>query len=233
MCCNVEAGISEIEKATKNGYTELTEHFYDFDETEGPTTDDDPQSRKSSRRSSRRSSYDLTVTSQSGGEMGVDSSSIYGGESIDIRISGPEDEAQRHAGKLLFEFNYTPESQKLSVTVIKAADVPSKARGGSSAIQVRLVLLPNKEQRFKTKVRPSSNPVFNETFLFVYVDQMVVNQSHVRIRIYGQERYNQGRLIGELIQPLKELNLFNQTGDDNQVWKTLTPRALTVSCFYV
>ena len=87
---------------------------------------------------------------------------------------------------------------------------------------------PTKEQRFKTKVRPASNPVFNETFLFMYVDQMVVNQCQVRIRIYGQERYNQGRLIGELIQPLKELNLFNQTAEDNQVWKTLAPRALTV-----
>ena len=229
MCCNLEAGLGEIEKATKNGYTELTEHFYDFDETEGPTTDDDPQSRKSSRRSSRRSSYDLTATSQSGGEMGgIDSSSIYGGESIDIRISGPEDEAQRHAGKLLFEFNYTPESQKLSVIVIKAADVPSKARGGSSAIQVRLVLLPNKEQRFKTKVRPASNPVFNETFSFMHVNHTTVNQSQMRIRIYGQERYNQGRLIGELIQPLKELNLLNQAEEENQVWKTLAPRALTV-----
>ncbi|XP_066923130.1 synaptotagmin-16-like isoform X4 [Clytia hemisphaerica] len=227
MCCNFEAGLGEIEKATKNGYTELTEHFYDFDETEGPTTDDDPQSRKSSRRSSRRSSYDLTATSQSGGEMGVDSSSIYGGESIDIRISGPEDEAQRHAGKILFEFNYTPETQKLSVTVIKAADVPSKARGGSSAIQVRLVLLPTKGQRFKTKVRPASNPVFNETFIFMYVDQIAISQFQIRIRIYGQERYNQGRLIGELIQPLKELNLFNPATEENQVWKTLAPRALT------
>jgi len=148
-------------------------------------------------------------------------------ESIDIRISGPEDEAQRHAGKILFEFNYTPETQKLSVTVIKAADVPSKARGGSSAIQVRLVLLPTKGQRFKTKVRQASNPVFNETFTFMYVDQIAISQFQIRIRIYGQERYNQGRLIGELIQPLKELNLFNPATEENQVWKTLAPRALT------
>jgi len=232
MCCNLEAGLDEIEKATKNGYTELTENFYDFDETEGPTTDDDPQSRKSSRRSSRRSSYDLTATSQSGGEMGIDSTSVYGGESIDIRINGPEDDSQRHAGKVLLDFNYTPETQKLVVTVIKAANVPSKARGGSSAIQIRLVLLPTKAQRFKTKVRPSSNSVFNETFSFTYIDQLAINQFHIRIRIYGQERYNQGRLIGELIQPLKELNLVNmngQTNDDTQVWKTLTPRSLTVS----
>lgn len=233
MCCNLESGIGELEKVAKNGYTELTENFYDFDETEGPTTDDDPQSRKSSRRSSRRSSYDLTATSQSGGEMGIDSSSIYGGESIDIRISGPEDDSQKHAGRILFEFSYAEATQKFTATVIKAADIPSKARGGSSAIQIRLVLLPTKGQRFKTKVRPASNPVFNETFTFMYVDQLAVNQFQLRIRIYGQERYNQGRLIGELIVPLRELDLMNsnKSSEDAQVWKVLAPRSLTVSLF--
>ena len=192
MCCSFEAGIGEPEKTTNDGYTELTANFYEFDETEGPTTDDDPQSRKSSRRSSRRSSYELTATSQSGGEVGLgDSASNYGGDSIDIRISGPEDDGIKHCGKVLLEFDYAEEVEKLSITVIKAAEIPSKQRGGSSAVQIRLVLLPIKSQRFKTKVRPSSNPVFNETFSFTMVDQLVLSQFSLRMRMYGQERYNQ------------------------------------------
>ena len=224
MCCNLEAGGDEPEKPTKNGYTELTENFYEFDETEGRTTDDDPQSRKSSRRSS------MTATSQSGGELGMgDSASNYGGESIDIRISGPEDDSGKQAGKVFLEFNYSISTQQLTVTVIKASDIPSKARGGASAVQIRLVLLPTKNHRFKTKVRPASNPVFNETFCFLYVDQLAINQFAMRIRMYGQERYNQGRLIGELIVLLKDLNLsISKSEEEKQVWKTLIPRALTV-----
>ena len=63
------------------------------------------------------------------------------------------------------------------------------------------------------------------------VDQYAINQSQLRIRIYGQERYNQGRLIGELILPLKELDLlnFNRSADDAQMWKVVAPRTLTVS----
>ncbi|XP_057316239.1 synaptotagmin-16-like isoform X3 [Hydractinia symbiolongicarpus] len=230
MCCNIEAGNGEAEKQTKNGYTELTDNFYEFDETEGRTTDEDPQSRKSSRRSSRRSSYDLTATSQSGGELtiGDSASNLTGNESIDIRISGPEDDMTRQAGKLLLEFNYSISTQQVAVTVIKAAEVPSKARGGASAIQIRMVLLPNRNQRFKTKVRPASNPIFNETFSFMYIDQLAINQSSIRIRIYGQERYNQGRLIGELILHLRDIDLsIGRDEEERKIWFPLLPRSLT------
>lgn len=234
MCCNLENNGEEKEAKTKDGYSQL-ESFYEFDETEGPTTDDDPQSRKSSRRSSRRSSYDLTTASQSGGELGIgDSASNFGSESIDIRISGPDEEANKNVGKILFEFNYSMANQSFSVSIVKASDIPSKARGGASAIQVRLVLTPAKNQRFKTKVRPSNNPVFNETFTFMYVDQLVINQVQLRVRLYGQERYNPARLIGEIVLPLKELDLSaSKASEEKQVLKSLLARSLTVSIGYV
>ena len=232
MCCNLEAGTDDGKQ--KNGYTELTEKFYEFDEADGLTTDDDHQgyvsSNQLSRRSSRRSSYELTGTSKSDGELGMGDSASNYGEPIDIRISGPDD-GEQLAGKLLLEFNYAIAVQKLTVSIIKASDLPSKARGGASAIQVRVVLLPRKVQRFKTKVRPASNPVFNESFSFLNVDQLAVDQYALRIRIYGQERYSQGRLIGEVVSMLNELDLNTPkaTDEERQVWKTLTPRGLTVS----
>ena len=229
MCCNLESAEHD-ETKTKNGYSPLQD-FYEPDETEGPTTDDDPQSRKSSRRSSRRSSYELTATSQSGGELGMgDSASNFGGDAIDIRISRPDEEGSRKVGKILCEFSYSNVTQSFTVSIIKAADIPSRVRGGASAIQIRIVLVPQKTQRFKTKVRPANNPIFNETFTFQYVDQLTINQLSLRIRLYGHERYNPARLFGEDIVQLRDLDLLsNKAQEDKQVWRELLPRTLTVS----
>ena len=227
MCCKIEAGGRSDEKE-KNGYKELSQNFYDLDENETFTTDEDPLSRKSSRRSSRRSSCDM-ATSQSGCELRIGEDASTYSDQIDSRASLGQDDAYRYGGKIFIDFNYSTSTQQMIVIVIKASDIPSRARGGSSAVQVRLVLLPAKNHRFKTKVRPASNPIFNETFIFQRIDQLSISQSSLRLRIYGQERYNQGRLIGELIQPLKDLDLLVQKSEDERrVWKTLKPKTLTV-----
>lgn len=232
-CCNLEAGTDDV-KQQKNGYAELTDKFYDFEDGDGLTTDDDHQgyvsSNQLSRRSSRRSSYDLTATSKSDGELGMGDSASNYGEPMDFRINGPDEDYQL-TPKLLLEFNYSISLQKLTASVIRASDLPSKARGGASAVQVRLVLLPRKMQRFKTKVRPASNPIFNESFSFLNIDQLAVDQYALRMRIYGIERYSQGRLIGEVVLMLCELDLFvpKATDEERQIWKALSVRGLTVS----
>ena len=258
ICCKFDLTGEEGQRTPqKNGYTELQQEFYP-EETEFGTTDDEYLGRISSkdmsRRSSRRSSYD--IASRSDGELGLgDSASNYGfpmpghqtaseselspqpqrraisatGEPIDIRISGPDEQQPLSVvGKLLLEIQYFPQASKLNVTVIRAAEIPSRARGGASTIQIRLVLLPLKRHRFKTKVRPASNPVFNETFTFYNVDPPSVDQSTVRIRLYGHERVSRDRLIGELEMPLKQAELTGPSADE-PIWKTLRPKGLTVS----
>ena len=63
-------------------------------------------------------------------------------------------------------FKYNPSKGKMAITIHQAQDIPNKERGGASSTQVRILLLPTKKQRYKTKVKTGENPVFNENFVF-------------------------------------------------------------------
>lgn len=65
--------------------------------------------------------------------------------------------------QLEYDFN----SNSLSVTVIKAEELPALDMGGTSDPYVKVYLLPDKKKKFETKVhRKTLNPEFNETFVF-------------------------------------------------------------------
>lgn len=63
-------------------------------------------------------------------------------------------------------FSYNMNRGKMAITVHQAQEIPSVDRGGASHSQVRILLLPNKKQRYKTKVKSGHNPVFQESFIF-------------------------------------------------------------------
>jgi len=53
------------------------------------------------------------------------------------------------------------------VTVHEARDIPTKERGGAQHSQVRLMLLPTRKAKHRTKIRSGDdNPKFDETFTF-------------------------------------------------------------------
>lgn len=54
----------------------------------------------------------------------------------------------------------------MAVTIHQAQEIPSKERGGASSSQVRLLLLPTRKQRHKTKVKTGENPNYEDTFMF-------------------------------------------------------------------
>jgi synaptotagmin-14/16 len=54
----------------------------------------------------------------------------------------------------------------MSINVIQAKDIPTKDRGGANSTQVRLLLLPTKKHRHKTKIKQGENPEFGEQFSF-------------------------------------------------------------------
>lgn len=69
--------------------------------------------------------------------------------------------------QIIFQLEYDFNSNSLSVTVIKAEDLPALDMGGTSDPYVKVYLLPDKKKKFETKVhRKTLSPVFNETFVF-------------------------------------------------------------------
>jgi len=56
---------------------------------------------------------------------------------------------------------------QLSVSVIEATDLPGMDMSGTSDPYVKVYLLPEKKQKFETRVhRKTLNPIFDETFVF-------------------------------------------------------------------
>uniref|UniRef100_X1ZFH9 C2 domain-containing protein n=2 Tax=Capitella teleta TaxID=283909 RepID=X1ZFH9_CAPTE len=111
-------------------------------------------------------------------------------------------------------------SGKMAVTVHQARDIPSKERGGASSTQVRLMLLPTKKIRQKTKVKIGDCPDFQEMFTFK-VPPEDVNNFGVRFRLYGCERMRRERMIGETVMGFASLRHDTATTH----WLTLEPRS--------
>ena len=218
------------DRPDEKGYVELGETYESDDDFVGP----------SSKATSRRSSFN-TSGSKSDGELALgDSASVYGypkssdGEYSPVVATralsayGEEGtELVSTAGRIQVSASYAPTAEKLAVSVIRAEDVPSKQRGGAANVQVRVVLLPSKRQRFKTKAKASANPNFHENFTFSRVTQGETHECGLRFRLYGHERVGRDKLIGEVNISLTE---FDLDGDGTPLWRTLTPRSnLSVS----
>ena len=74
-------------------------------------------------------------------------------------------------GSLEVTFSYIARKGKMQVTIHQAQEIPAKERGGANNTQVRLLLLPTKKQRHKTKVKQGDNPVFEESFVFSKISE--------------------------------------------------------------
>ncbi|XP_042220710.1 synaptotagmin-14-like isoform X2 [Homarus americanus] len=118
-------------------------------------------------------------------------------------------------------FAYDLPTKTLTVHILQAKDVPSKERGGAANTQVRVLLLPARKQKHKTRIRPGDNPQFNEAFVFTKINPEEVQQLGVRLRLYGCERMRREKMVGEVIVPFASINLTL----GNTFWLTLEPRA--------
>uniref|UniRef100_A0A1Y1NFJ7 C2 domain-containing protein n=1 Tax=Photinus pyralis TaxID=7054 RepID=A0A1Y1NFJ7_PHOPY len=126
-------------------------------------------------------------------------------------------------GHLEIALLYDAPMRKMTVHVLQARDIPSRDRGQPTHTQVRLILLPSKKQKHKTKIRSGENPQYMESFLLHRVNPEDVNSMGIRLRLYGCERMRRERLIGEAIVSFANINLELE----NNFWLNLEPRANT------
>ncbi|XP_076463797.1 uncharacterized protein LOC143295972 isoform X2 [Babylonia areolata] len=124
-------------------------------------------------------------------------------------------------GSLEVTFTYLAVRGRMTVHVQRAREIPTKDRGGANSTQVRLMLLPTKKQRFKTKVKEGEEPVFDETFVFSKIFTDELEGLGVRFRLYGLERMRREYMIGESIIGFASLNL----AEPSTHWVILEPRS--------
>lgn len=145
-------------------------------------------------------------------------------------------------GSVEISLLYDAPMRKMTVHVIQAKGIPSRDRGQPTHTQVnkfkliyssnqqknhffflkvRLLMLPSKKQKHKTKIRTGENPQFIESFLLHRVNPEEVNSMGLRVRVYGCERMRRERLIGESIVSFASIDLELETN----LWLSLEPRA--------
>ncbi|ODN06631.1 Synaptotagmin-16 [Orchesella cincta] len=134
------------------------------------------------------------------------------------RVTCPTSPVQ--CGNVEVGFDYDAAARKMTVHIIQVRGVPPKDIGGANNTQVRVVLLPGRKQKHKTKVRPGENPSFMETFVFTKINPEDVSSLGVRFRLYGCERMRRERLLGECVLEFGSLHLELET----TIWLNLEPR---------
>lgn len=131
-------------------------------------------------------------------------------------------------GSIRLTLAYNDTRELMTVTVHEAHNIPSQERGGANQTQVRMLLLPARKIRQKTKVKSGENPHFEEVLDFrVLRDD--VSSTGLRIRLYGCERFRREYLIGETIFPFSSINTVLDSSPQT-TWVNLEPRNSLSHC---
>lgn len=126
---------------------------------------------------------------------------------------------------------YDPTSRKLKIRIVKADFVPMKASADcDQRCYVKLVLLPNKRQKFKTTAKScSSNPIeFDELFTFNRVSPEAIMTLSIKYLFYLVHE-SKHRNVGEATIPFENRKPMQQ--EDNLI-VYLPPSAGSLHCNY-
>ncbi|KAL6728198.1 hypothetical protein Aduo_009996 [Ancylostoma duodenale] len=114
-------------------------------------------------------------------------------------------------GEIRARIDYDFSQNKLSVTILEAHGLPAMDRNGMSDPYVKLCILPERKQKYETKIiRNSLNPVFNETFLF----SLPFNELHSKtlmLTVYDYDRLSKDDKMGQLSIPLESIDFGTTT----------------------
>lgn len=110
----------------------------------------------------------------------------------------PVYEPVQESGLLNVGISYNATKLQLEITILNVKNIPTKDRGAPPIIQVRLLLLPARVRRWKTKVQNTDQRVFNEVFRMRHITQTELDHLGIRFRLYGIGKVKD-RLIGEAV----------------------------------
>ncbi|GAB0088319.1 synaptotagmin-14 [Sergentomyia squamirostris] len=115
---------------------------------------------------------------------------------------------------------YDAPMRKMTVHVLQARDIPLRGASQVTYTQIRLLILPSKKQKHKTKIRTGENPQFMESFLLHRINPEEVNSMGLRIRVYSCARMRREHLIGESIVKFGSIDLEYEAN----MWLILEPK---------
>ncbi|KHJ95082.1 C2 domain protein [Oesophagostomum dentatum] len=100
---------------------------------------------------------------------------------------------------------------QLSVTILDAHGLPAMDRNGMSDPYVKLCILPERKQKYETKIiRNSLNPVYNETFLFTLPFNELQSKT-LLLTVYDYDRLSKDDKMGQLSIPLESIDFGTTT----------------------
>ncbi|KAA0707103.1 Synaptotagmin-6 Synaptotagmin VI [Triplophysa tibetana] len=128
-------------------------------------------------------------------------------------------ESGKNCGKINFSLRYDYENEMLLVNILKAFDLPAKDLCGSSDPYVKIYLLPDRQQKFQTRVhRKTLNPTFDESFQFpVPYDELPARKLH--LSVFDFDRFSRHDMIGEVI--LDNLFEASDLSRETSIWKDI------------
>jgi hypothetical protein len=104
-------------------------------------------------------------------------------------------------GQLRYSLQYDYELEQLHVGVIQADNLPPKDFSGTSDPYVKTYLLPDRRQKFQSKVhRKTLNPEFHEKYIFS-VPFAELGERVLQFNIYDFDRFSRHDLIGTVTIP--------------------------------
>jgi len=135
-------------------------------------------------------------------------------------------------GRLLAQIWHDIEDLKLALTIIQASNLPLRANGDQpyAYITGKMIFEDRGFDMFETKIIHSSNPVYNETFVFHEVEN--VDVLHLEVLLWDKRQHQHGDIeqasnnmdeseefLGMIQLPLNEANL-----EDEPRWYELRDR---------
>lgn len=120
--------------------------------------------------------------------------------------------AEKNYGVITFRVEYDFENSKLSVSILKASNLPAMDRNGMSDPYVKVFIAPERKQKYETKIiRNTLNPVYNETFLF-NVPFNELQSKTLFLVVFDYDRLSKDDKMGQLAVPLETID-FGTTSE--------------------
>ncbi|XP_044250653.1 synaptotagmin-14 [Drosophila takahashii] len=176
----------------------------------------------SNNNNSSATSNNNTSSNNNDDEPLFDTSDLRSIKSDDLLVGVDTKGASVQRGPIELELSllYDAPMRKMTVHVMQARSLPPLSSGQPTHTQVRMLMLPSKKQKLKTKIRSGENPQYMESFLLHRVNPEEVNNMGLRVRLYGCERLRKERLIGEAYVSFATVDLELETN----LWLPLEPR---------